>query len=340
MKVNLEEQSTFSPFLTFSRFTPRLASCYGRLLFCILSLLIYANAQAADLFREVPEVFGIPTEFYLFALTLLGVALFHHRTLEVALTGLTVIVLYKLFFTGVRYGDGIPGLISHLAHEWAILTNLLGLLVGFALLSRHFEDSWIPEVLPRFLPDDWKGAFVPLWMIFVLSGFLDNIAAAMIGGTIAGIVFRGKVHIGYLAAIVAASNAGGAGSVVGDTTTTMMWIAGVSPLDVLHAYVAAAAATFVFGVPASFQQQNFSPIISEPHTAIAVDWNRVAIVGIILIAAIATNVVVNLKFPEASDQFPFIGAAVWIALLACVPWRTPDWKLLPGALKAALFSCR
>src|SRR5687768_307617 len=144
MKVNLEEQSTFSPFLTFSRFTPRLASCYGRLLFCILSLLIYANAQAADLFREVPEVLGIPTEFYLFAATLLGVALFHHRTLEVALTGLTVIVLYKLAFTGFRDGDGIPGLISHLGHEWVILTNLLGLLMGFALLSKHFEDSRIP----------------------------------------------------------------------------------------------------------------------------------------------------------------------------------------------------
>ena len=55
-------------------------------------------------------------------------------------------------------------------------------------------------------------------------------------------VFRGKVHIGYLAAIVAASNAGGSGSVVGDTTTTMMWIDGVSPLAVLDAYVAAAVA--------------------------------------------------------------------------------------------------
>jgi Na+/H+ antiporter NhaD/arsenite permease-like protein len=63
---------------------------------------------------------------------------------------------------------------------------------------------------------------VLLVMIFVLSSFLDNIAAALIGGTIARAVFRNKVHIGYLAAIVAASNAGGLGSVVGDTTTTMM----------------------------------------------------------------------------------------------------------------------
>jgi len=36
-----------------------------------------------------------------------------------------------------------------------------------------------------------------------------NIAAALFGGTIARTVFRNKVHIGYLAAIVAASKAGG-----------------------------------------------------------------------------------------------------------------------------------
>ena len=80
-----------------------------------------------------------------------------------------------------------------------------------------------------------------LWIVFVLSSFLDNIAAAIIGATMASAVFRKKVHIGYLAAIVAASNAGGSGSVVGDTTTTMMWIDGVSPLAVLDAYVAAFA---------------------------------------------------------------------------------------------------
>ena len=94
-----------------------------------------------------------------------------------------------------------------------------------------------------------------LVLVFVLSSFLDNIAAAMIGGTVAATVFRRKVHIGYIAAMVAASNAGGSGSVVGDTTTTMMWIDGVSPLDVLHAYVAAGVALVVCGIPAALQQQ-------------------------------------------------------------------------------------
>ena len=280
---------------------------------------------------------GVPIEFVLFGLTLAGVALFHHHTLPVAVIGLTAIVLYKLGFTGFKTGPGLPGLGQHMLHEWVILTNLLGLLLGFALLSNHFEESRVPAVLPRYLPDDWKGAFVLLVMIFVLSSFLDNIAAALIGGTIARGVFRGKVHIGYLAAIVAASNAGGSGSVVGDTTTTMMWIDGVDPLDVLEAFIAAGAAMLIFGIPAARQQQRYSPIAADPAPGVRVDWARVAIVALILIAAIVVNVLLNVKYPEMSDRFPFIGAAVWLALLATAPWRRPQWSLLPGALKGSIF---
>src|SRR5688572_33340841 len=210
-----------------------------------------------------PSVFGIPVDFILFALTLLGVALFHKRTLEVALVGLATITIYKLIFTGFKTGPGLGGLALHMAHEWVILANLLGLLLGFALLSNHFEKSHVPNVLPHYLPDDWKGGFFLLVIVFVLSSFLDNIAAALIGGTMARAVFRNKVHIGYLAAIVAASNAGGSGSVVGDTTTTMMWIDGVTPLEVLHAYVAAVPALLVCGFLAALQQQRHAPIVKD-----------------------------------------------------------------------------
>src|ERR687888_426885 len=254
---------------------------------------------------------GVPVDFVLFGLTLAGVALFHHHTLQVALIGLAVILAYKLGFAGFKTGPGFAGLARHMANEWVILTNLLGLLLGFALLSDHFEKSHVPLELPRLLPDDWKGGLALLFMIFVLSSFLDNIAAALIGGTIARTVFRGKVHIGYLAAIVAASNAGGSGGVVGDTTTTMMWIDGVDPLDVLEAFIAAGAAMFIFGIPASLQQHRYSPILKDIPAGTRVDWARVAIVGIILIAAIVANVVANVKYPELSDRFPFIGAAVW-----------------------------
>jgi len=297
------------------------------------ALIASAPVRAAD----GPAVFGIPVDFILFAITLLGVALFHHHTQRVALAGLAVITLYKLGFTGFKTGSGLSGLLGHLHHEWVILTNLLCLLTGFALLSRHFEKTQLPAVLPRFLPDDWKGCFAMLAIVFVLSSFLDNIAAALIGGAMANTLFRGKVHIGYLAAIVAASNAGGAGSVVGDTTTTMMWIDGVSPFDVAEAFLPATVALAVFGIPAAIQQQRYSPILKHEKAHVRVDWPRLGIVFFILIAAIATNVMMNVEFPQISDRFPFIGAAVVIAILISVPLRRPDWKVLPESIKGSIF---
>jgi hypothetical protein len=207
----------------------------------------------------------------------------------------------------------------------------------FALLSKHFEESKVPAVLPKYLPGEWKGAFVLLVMVFVLSSFLDNIAAALIGGAMAHTVFRGKVHIGYLAGIVAASNAGGSGSVVGDTTTTMMWIGGVSPLSVLHAYVAAAVALVICGIPSALQQHKHSPLMQYVPGGAQVDWARVAIVGFILFTAIAANVYVNVLHADISDRFPFIGAAVVLAVLVSAPLRKPEWSLLPEATKGTIF---
>jgi len=300
------------------------------------SLALFLLAPPAHA-AELPAVAGVPIDFILFAATLLGVALFHHHTLKVALTGLAAITLYKLAFTGFHDVPGLAGLLAHLDHEAVTLTNLLGLLLGFALLARHFEESRVPEVLPRYLPDDWKGGFVLLVIVFVLSSFLDNIAAALIGGTVAASVFQRRVHIGYLAAIVAASNAGGAGSVVGDTTTTMMWIDGVNPLDVLHAYGAAVPALLIFAFIAARQQAAHAPIQKDPKPGIRVDWPRVGIVLWILLAAIATNVTVNTLHPELADAFPFLGVAVWVALLAAVPLRRPEWRLLPEAAKGSAF---
>ena len=291
-----------------------------------------AAAQGGNAYHLI-AVGGIPLEFLFFALVLLGVAMLHKYTLQVAVTGLLAITFYKLVFTG--FAAGSLGL--HFAHEWVTLANLLGLLLGFALLSKHFEDSRFPLTLPRFLPDDWKGGFVLLILVFVLSAFLDNIAAALIGGAIAHVVFRGKVHIGYLAAIVAASNGGGSGSVVGDTTTTMMWIAGVSPLEVLDAYSAAVVALLIFGVLAARQQHAYHPIDRDAPAGLKVDWGRVAVVAFILVAAVVVNVIANMHYREVLDHFPVIGAAVWVALLLSAPVRRPDWRLLPGALRGSVF---
>ena len=299
-------------------------------------LLLFGLALPAWAGESV-MVAGIPLDFILFAMTLLGVALFHDNTLTVGLTGLATISIYKLIFTGFKAGAGFAGLVGHFQHEWVILANLFCLLMGFALLSRHFEKSHVPVILPKYLPNDWKGGFVLLVMVFVLSSFLDNIAAALIGGAMAHQLFKGKVHVGYLAAIVAASNAGGSGSVVGDTTTTMMWIDGVSPLNVVHAYVAAAVALVISAYFGAKQQHAYSPIIKSSHAHTKVDKARIGIVALILVFAIVTNIVINVEFAALADHFPFIGVAVWAAILLSIPVRRPDWEVLPENFKGTVF---
>jgi len=282
-------------------------------------------------------VAGIAIEFILFGLMLAAVALFHRYTLQCALAGLAIITLYKLSFSNFAGVAGLAGLIAHLGHEWVLLSNLFALLVGFALLAQHFEDSHLPARLPDYLPNDWKGGLVLLGLVFVLSSFLDNIAGAMIGGTAAAAVFRHRLHIGYLAAIVAAANAGGAGSVIGDTTTTMMWLDGIAALDVFPAYVAATAAFVVFAIPASLQQQRYSPISKEDREHVPIDGARLVIVLLILLSVVGTNIYMHLQMPDRSEDFPFIGVAITATVLLTSPWRRPDWSLVPSAALGSVF---
>jgi Na+/H+ antiporter NhaD/arsenite permease-like protein len=283
------------------------------------------------------SIFGTPLEFVLFAATLLGIALLHHRTLLVALTGLGVIIAYKLLFAGFAEGTGIEGLTEHLNHERVIIANLGLLLTGFAILSRHFEQSRLPDLAPNILPSGWTGGLSLLALVFICSGFLDNIAAALIGATVAKHVYNGRVSLGYLTAIVAAANAGGAGSVVGDTTTTMIWIAGHSPLAVLHGYVGAIACFAVFAIPAAIMQQRFHPIRKHSASDVQVDWTRIWIVAAILVAAIAANIITNVVAPHLSDELPIIGMAVWAIIILATVVRLPDFKALFQSFKGTLF---
>ncbi len=262
----------------------------------------------------------IPFEFVIFAATLAGVAFFHHHNLRIAIWGLIVVIAYKLIVAQD------VDLIDHFIHEWRLVANLLGLLVGFEILADHFKRSKLAERLPSLLPDDWKGGFVLLLLIFIMSIFLDNIAAAMIGASIATIVYRGEVTVGYLAAIVAASNAGGAGSVIGDTTTTMMWIDGVDWRDVTHAFLPSFVALVCFGIPISVAQDRRHRITKDAIEINPIDFVSLEVVALILLGAIAANVWLD---------FPAVG--VWAAIIATMWLRSPNWHHVPKAAKGATF---
>jgi Na+/H+ antiporter NhaD/arsenite permease-like protein len=282
------------------------------------------------------ELFGLPVEFILFGLMLVGVALMHERALAVSLTGLAVILAYEALVTQFPTGTGIDALAEHASHEWVIITNLLLLLIGFELLSNQFERSNISDHLPDLLPDDWKGGLALLGIVFVMSAFLDNIAAAVLGGVMAKHLYKGRVSIGFLAAIVASSNAGGAGSVIGDTTTTLMWLNGVSPIAVLPAFVAAFAAFAVIGPMGAMCQQRFQPILRHDEAGHPLEWRRIWIVAIVLAAAVAANVTANM-LSEGEETAPWLGMALWAALLLTSLWAAPDWKLIRPGAKGAFF---
>lgn len=281
--------------------------------------------------------FLFPFEFVLFGATLIGVALVHRHALAIALTGLLATTFYKLLVTGFSEGAGFGGLVAHAEHEWVTLANLMLLLVGFAVLAHHFEVSNLPHAIPRVLPSGWFGGVSLLALVFVLSAFLDNIAGAVIGGVVARHVYRDRVGVGFIASIVAASNAGGAGSVVGDTTTTMMWLAGASPLDVLPAYIASTFAFAVFAGFGAWSQHRHAPIERHQGVEFRIDWSRVAIVGAVLVAIIGANVATNLYFPSLEEAVPVLGLAIWVALLAGLVARAPDWSIAPAAAKGGLF---
>jgi len=300
------------------------------LLFSMLPVITFASSG------KVPSVGPVRVEFIIFGLILLGVALLHKQTFWVAVTGLTVLLIFKFVFDpGFHFMEHVFGQNSMYEQlmnkdlrqgEWGIILNLLGLLLGFAILAKIFEESGVPEALPKFLPNDWRGPFILLVFVCFISSFLDNIAAALIGGAIAIVVFKNKVHIGFIAAIVAASNAGGSGSVVGDTTTTMMWIDGVSPLNVLHGFVAALTALLFFAWFASHQQDNYQRIQKDPYLVVKIDWMKLLIVLLMLIGAIISNFLYDM---------PALG--VWLAILIGAIFRPIPWKEVPGAIRGTIF---
>lgn len=302
----------------------------------LLTLFLLIPALTFGATGKVPSLGPIRFEFIIFGLLLLGVALFHKQTFYVAIIGFSVLLLFKLIFDPAfnlkEHFFGTTPFLEQIMDkdlrqgEWGIILNLLGLLLGFAVLSKIFENSKVPDILPRYLPDDWKGPLFLLIFVFIMSAFLDNIAAALIGGTIALVVFKHKVHIGYLAAIVAASNAGGAGSVVGDTTTTMMWIDGVAAFNVLHAYVAAIFAFLIFAWIGSHQQDKYNRIQADPVKGVKIDWTRILVVVLILVGAILSNILYDM---------PALG--VWLALIIGALIIRVPWGEVPGAIKGTIF---
>jgi len=100
----------------------------------------------------------------------------------------------------------------------------------------------------------------------------------------------------------------------------------VRAANVLHAYVGAVFTFIFFAWFASRQQDKFRRIIPDPCEGIQIDWKRIIVVILILVCAIAANVLYDM---------PALG--VWIAIVIGTIIIKVPWKEVPGALKGTLF---
>ena len=79
-----------------------------RVLLFLLLLLLPVTIFASD--GSVPKIGPIRVEFIIFGLILVGVALFHRHTFWVAVTGLTVLLIFKFAFDpAFRLGEHMFG---------------------------------------------------------------------------------------------------------------------------------------------------------------------------------------------------------------------------------------
>ncbi|WP_242645126.1 citrate transporter [Candidatus Ichthyocystis hellenicum] len=202
--------------------------------------------------------------------------------------------------------------------------DLFFILTTFSFISEHFERSRLTNVIKHIIPNSPSGYFVLLFITFVLSIFLDNIIAALIGGTIAkGII--GDICVPFVAALVAAANAGGAGSVLGDTTTTMIWLSGVPGATLLYAFYGSFIALLLFGIPASwYQYRRIEPKKQEPadKKSTNIDWTRLFFVVFLLCILLAANTIKNnYSNIDFINNYPVVGIAMIFSCFLTSLWR-------------------
>ena len=177
-----------------------------------------------------------------------------------------------------------------------------------------------------------------LAIVFVLSSFLDNIAAALIGGTMARHVFRGKVHIGYLAAhrrrLERRRLRQRRRRHHDDHDVDRRHQPAVGARSLCRSRRRLPDLRHPGGDPAA-------PLFADPQGRAARPADRLDLARrssrLILVIAIVANVTANLRFPALLDIVPVIGLAVWVVILATAPLRRPDWEIMPETFKGTIF---
>ncbi len=253
----------------------------------------------------------------------------HHEMRKI--TALTMAACTGFLFF-LMYGLPIHGDIvtmapvkHHLHEEIRELVNLGGLLVGFACLAYQFEKANISKLFASKIVNRFGGKVAEsliLAMIWQLSGFCDNIASALVGMGLMTLI-HGSFRLRTVILVTIVANAGGAYSVVGDTTTTFLWIKGISQIELLPAYVPSIVcllATILLGVWLRGGHKH----VEFPDDKIEVAWWR----GVYILMCIGGAFLCNFKW-----GFPCLGIVPLILLTI----KEREWAPIKEGSSAASF---
>lgn len=214
----------------------------------------------------------------------------------------------------------------HLKEEIHELLNLGGLLVGFACLAFQFDKSGLSKLLAKKIVDRFDGRMAEsliLAMIWLLSGFCDNIASALVGTGLM-VMVHGRFRLRLVLLVTIVANAGGAYSVVGDTTTTFLWIKGISQFELFPAFLPSfvcLVTTIFLGV---WLKRDGHEHITFPDGKIDVVWWRF----FLILSCICGAFMCNFKW-----GFPCLGI-VPLILLTVKEWQ---WEPIKEGSSAASF---
>jgi len=83
-------------------------------------------------------------------------------------------------------------------------------------------------------------------------------------------------------------------------------------------------------------QHRFQPILANDLPGHELSWRRIGIVAAILATAVAANILANM-LSEGEETVPWMGLALWAAILITSRFAAPDWSVVRPAATGAIF---
>ena len=173
----------------------------------------------------------------LFVLTYAAIALEHPLGISKTATALIGAVLLWTIYA-VTISDHT--LVSHQLDESVASTaQIIFFLIGAMTIVEVIDAHDGFEVITSRI--NTTSQVTLMWLVgfvsFVLSAILDNLTTTIVMvSLIQRLIARRDDRLLFASLIVIAANAGGAWTVIGDVTTTMLWIGGqITPLNIMRA---------------------------------------------------------------------------------------------------------